>query len=83
LGTIFLQDSKNVVSEARKPRFQIGDPVRIVWPQEMQAAEHKSGEVTEILRTPADTVYRYRVTFPDGATKTFFGFELEPEPRAR
>jgi len=67
------------VASDRKPRFQIGDRVRVVWPLESQATHHKSGDVTEVVRSSADTVYRYRVTFSDGTVKTFFGFELELE----
>jgi hypothetical protein len=37
--------------------------------------------LTEVISSSAaHTVYRYRVTFPDGRTEMFFGFELEIEP---
>ena len=79
-GTTF-QESNIAVTSARKPRFQIGDRVRVVWPLESEATRQKSGDITEVVRSPADVVYRYRVTFSDGTVKTFFGFELEPETR--
>jgi len=67
------------MSSARKPRFQVGDRVRVVWPPHRQMNPPASGEVTEVIGSSSQTVYRYRVTFPDGTAETFFGFELEIE----
>jgi hypothetical protein len=36
------------------------------------------GTVTEVLGSRQNLVYRYIVTFADGSTETYFGFELEP-----
>jgi hypothetical protein len=63
----------------RKPRFQVGDRVKVVWPTDRQKNLPTSGTVTEVLGSVPQPVYRYRVTFPDGTTETFFGFELEIE----
>ena len=35
--------------------------------------------VMEIISPSAGDVYRYRVLFADGASETFFGFELAPD----
>jgi len=67
------------VSSVRKPRFQVGDRVRVVWPTERQTTLPVLGTVTEILGSVPQPVYRYRVKFPDGTSETFFGFELEIE----
>jgi hypothetical protein len=61
----------------RKPRFNIGDRVRTVGPS-VHPREHTMGTVTEVLGSAENVIYRYRVTFPDRSTETFFGFELEP-----
>ena len=66
------------MSSARTPRFQIGDQVRIVWPERLRT-EHESGTVSEIVVPTTDKLFRYRVTFPDGTVETFFGFELRVE----
>ena len=66
------------MSSSRKPRFQIGDKVRIVWPERLRT-EHESGTVTEIVVPTTDKLFRYRVTFSDGMVETFFGFELQVE----
>jgi hypothetical protein len=66
------------VSSARQPRFQVGDHVRIVWPERLRT-EHESGTVTEVVVPTTDKLFRYRVTFPDGTIETFFGFELQLE----
>ena len=60
----------------RKPRFKAGDKVRIVGPS-AGGRNHDTGEVTEVISGGAGTVLRYRVEFADGASGTFFGFELE------
>ena len=67
------------MSSVRKPRFQLGDRVRVVWPPERQITLPVLGTVTEILGSVPQPVYRYRVAFPDGTNETFFGFELEIE----
>ncbi|HEY2381060.1 MAG TPA: hypothetical protein VGK48_07745 [Terriglobia bacterium] len=65
----------------RKPRFKINDNVRIVGPT-VSERTHDTGTVTEVvgIGAGADTILRYRVTFPDGTNGTFFGFELELIP---
>lgn len=60
----------------RKARFQVGDRVRAVGPSVRRRVEN-SGTVSEILGSPENVIYRYRVTFTDGSADTFFGFELE------
>jgi len=61
----------------RRPRFELGDRVQPVGPS-VGAREGQIGTVTEIIGTPATPPYRYRVTFLDEHSGTFFGFELEP-----
>ena len=60
---------------SRSARFQVGDQVRAVGPSAHRRNE--SGYVSEIVGPPGDAIYRYRVRFSDGASETFFGFELE------
>jgi len=60
----------------RKPRFSIGDRVQLVGPSVRQGQEN-TGTVTEVVNTNENVIYRYRVTFPDQTSQTFFGFELE------
>jgi hypothetical protein len=67
------------VSSHRKPRFAVGDRVRVAWPPPKETTPPRAGTITEVVATNPPSVYRYRVTFPDGATETFFGFELEIE----
>jgi hypothetical protein len=59
----------------RKPRFKTGDRVRAVGPS-VRPREH-SGTVSEIVVSAENVIYRYRVTFPDGSTEIFYGFELD------
>ena len=69
-------------SEYRKGRFQVGDNVRAVGPSARHLRE-PVGRVTKIESSAQNAVYRYRVTFNDGSSDVFFGFELEPiEPAA-
>ena len=63
-------------SPPRKARFRTGDRVRAVGPSVRPRADNV-GKVTEIVGSPENAVYRYRVTFADGSSETFFGFELE------
>jgi hypothetical protein len=63
-------------SSPRKPRFKIGDSVRLVGPT-TSAGTPRSGRVVEITGTVNDPIFRYRVVFSDGASQTFFGFELD------
>lgn len=65
-------------SSARKPRFKIGDCVRLVGPTTSNRTQ-KSGRVVEITGTANDPIFRYRVVFPDGDSQMFFGFELDLE----
>jgi hypothetical protein len=60
----------------RQPRFRINDRVRIVGPS-AHSQPHNSGTVTEVLESRTNAIIRYRVTFSDATTDTFFGFELE------
>ena len=62
--------------QSRKPRFKMGDHVRVIGPG---LYRDKNGFVIEIVEpSTGDFVYRYRVRFTDdGASATFFGFELE------
>jgi hypothetical protein len=56
-------------------RFEVGDHVKIVGPDERR---EKRGVVTVVAKPKTgDFVYRYQVTFLDGGSDTFFGFELE------
>ena len=67
----------NEPSVPRKARFQVGDAVRAVGPS-VQRRDEK-GIVREVVGAVSPTVvYRYRVTFPDGGSEMFYGFELEP-----
>jgi hypothetical protein len=60
---------------SRKPRFKPGDRVSVV----VQGSERgRTGIIAEIVSTPVDAVYRYRVSFDDQTSGIFFGFELEP-----
>jgi hypothetical protein len=69
-------------SEPRKGRFQVGDNVRAVGPSARRRQE-TLGRVTKIESSAQNAVFRYRVTFNDGSSDIFFGFELEPiEPAA-
>jgi hypothetical protein len=63
-------------SSPRKPRFKIGDSVRLVGPT-TSGRTPKTGRVEEITGTANDPIFRYRVVFPDGDSQTFFGFELD------
>ncbi len=67
------------MSSVRKPRFQIGDRVRVVWPPERETSLPVSGTVMEILGSVPQPVYRYKVEFADATIETFFAFELEIE----
>lgn len=60
----------------RQPRFRVNDRVRIVGPS-ARSRPHTSGIVTEVLESGTDAIIRYRVTFSDATSDTFFGFELE------
>ena len=60
----------------RKARFQVGDRVRAVGPSVRQRADN-TGQVSEVIGSSAASIYRYKVTFEDGTSETFFGFELE------
>lgn len=60
----------------RKPRFNVNDKVRIVGPTAGKRLD-EMGTIAEVVGSGADTIIRYRVTFPDGTVGTFFGFELE------
>jgi hypothetical protein len=69
-------------SEPRKLRFQVGDKVRAVGPGARRRSE-TMGYVTRIESSSQNLVNRYRVTFNDGSSDVFFGFELEAiEPAA-
>jgi hypothetical protein len=59
-----------------KPRFNAGDSVVVTGPGLYR--DHK-GYVTEVIEHAGDLVYRYRVSFPEGESATFFGFELQLE----
>ena len=54
----------------------MGERVRAVGPSVRRDREN-TGTVTEILGSPENVIYRYRVLFPDGSSETFYGFELE------
>ena len=60
----------------RKPRFNTNDHVRIVGPGAGKRTHH-SGVVSEVLTANTASIIRYRVSFPDGSSDTYFGFELE------
>jgi len=62
--------------EPRKLRFYVGDNVRAVGPSVRRRAE-TLGRVTKIESSAQNAVMRYRVTFNDGTSGVFFGFELE------
>jgi len=67
----------NESTAPRKARFQVGDHVRAVGPSASRREE--TGMVSEVIGVPAkNAVYRYRVTFSDGGSDMFYGFELEP-----
>ena len=64
-------------SPERKARFQVGERVRPFGPSVRLRAEN-TGMVSEVLGAPGkNAVYRYRVTFSDGSSDVFYGFELE------
>jgi hypothetical protein len=58
----------------KPPRFKVGDKVKVVGPV-VDSNRGMQGIVAELL--PVDVVYRYRVRFSDGATRIYFGFELD------
>ena len=59
----------------RGPRFDVGEPVQVTVPGNHKG---KVGAVVEVIQSPSgDFIYRYRVRFPNGNVKTFFGFELQ------
>ena len=60
----------------RKPQFVVNDRVRVVGPSAAQRPDIE-GTVTEIVGWAGNVVPRYRITFSDGSSETFFGFELE------
>jgi hypothetical protein len=60
----------------RKMRFRVSDRVRVVGPS-VRPRKEDSGTVTEIISSTENPIYRYRVTFRDGSSEIFFGFELE------
>jgi hypothetical protein len=62
----------------KKPRFSIGDRVMVVAADADGETAHKFGSVVDVVVTPIDTVFRYRVRFADGQSEIVFGFELEP-----
>ena len=57
-------------------RFRVGDRVRVVGPS-VRPRDDDSGTVTETICSIENPIYRYRVTFQDGSSEIFFGFELE------
>jgi len=57
----------------RTPRFKIGDRVTIAFPSHYRG---QHGFVLEVVDHKGDFIYRYRVRLADGATATFFEFEL-------
>ena len=61
----------------RKARFQVGDRVKTVGPS-VSHRDDNVGVVTEVLGSAENVIYRYRVTFHDKTSYTFYGFELEP-----
>ena len=61
---------------SRKPRFHVGDVVRAVGAS-VAKRQGQTGTLVEVLVSAGNTIYRYRVIFPDGRLETFFGFELE------
>jgi len=67
----------NESTAPRRARFNVGDHVRAVGPSVTRRDE--MGVVSEVVGASSPTVvYRYRVTFTDGSSEMFFGFELEP-----
>jgi hypothetical protein len=64
-------------SSPRKARFNLGDRVRAVGPSVRHRPDN-IGQVTDIVGSAENPIYRYRVTFADGSSETLFGFELEP-----
>jgi hypothetical protein len=64
-------------SRPRKARFLVGDRVRAVGPA-ARRRQVNDGLVSEVLGPPENAIFRYRITFTDGSSETFFGFELEP-----
>jgi hypothetical protein len=65
----------------REARFHVGDQVRAVGPS-VRPRQNNTGKVIEVLGSTQNLVYRYIVTFADGSSETFFGFELEPHADA-
>jgi len=63
-------------SRPRKARFKVGDRVRAIGAS-VRPRTDNTGQVTEVLGSAENMVYRYRVTFADGSSEAFFGFELE------
>ena len=59
-----------------KPRFWVGDLVRPIGPS-IRLHQDQTGTVIDILGSPENVIYRYRVKFPDGSWDVFYGFELE------
>jgi hypothetical protein len=51
--------------------------VKTVGPS-VRRREDNIGVVTEVFGSAENVIYRYRVTFSDNSSETFYGFELEP-----
>ena len=63
--------------KARSPLFKSGDRVVVVVPGTYRDWQ---GVVVEVILPTAGDVYRYLVSFADGANVSFFGFELAGNP---
>jgi hypothetical protein len=60
-------------SSSRTPRFILGERVLVMG---LDLHPNRSGIVVEVVESPVDAIYRYRVRLADGSSETFFGFEL-------
>src|SRR5436190_19968359 len=76
-NALFMMQKMTEPSSIRKPRFEVGDRVRPIGPS-VGIHEGHICMVSEIIGLELMGVFRYRVTFEEGHSETFFGFELEP-----
>ena len=70
--------SNETLELARSPRFNVGEQIKITAPGPYKGTR---GLVQEVFRPGGAFVYRYRVQLLNGALVTFFGFELDADPR--
>jgi len=81
-GALRGTDDMSEMSAAKRPRFSVGDRVRVVAVGAQRQLPQRFGTVV-VVASSSVTIFRYNVRFDDGSTATFFGFELEAIDDAR